>query len=213
MVVIITLRPSSRPMTRNVFSSRKTLRIGEILAHLPKRWCGSGPKPADASGQPGKKPGDAAGGAGHRRTDRAGDVKRATKFPMTLRSSRWTPTALSAATGIAVNFLSPFLVEAYRTLTRSESVVGSNRAVERPGRHRPREGKRRIRDAYTQARTYRRSIRAARALWYHKTGIVTQSMLGGDRRLHRAESESKRHLADQLLGAARPNAVAYPTPA
>ena len=71
----------------------------------------------------------------------------------------------------AVNFLSPFLVEAYRTL--SETAPGSVPTV----RLRELAGVgpegRRVRDAYTRSNMPTRSAR--RALWFHKTD-VTQSM-------------------------------------
>ena len=90
----------------------------------------------------------------------------------------------------AVNFLSPFLVEAYRTLSEANpgtvpSVPMSDIADVGP------EG-RRIRDSYTTSDMPTQSGR--RALWYHKTN-VTQSMRA-QTDVYIEPKESKRHLAD-----------------
>ena len=90
----------------------------------------------------------------------------------------------------AVNFLSPFLVEAYRTLSEANpgtvpSVPLSDIADVGP------EG-RRIRDSYTTSDMPTQSGR--RALWYHKTN-VTQSMRA-QTDVYIEPKESKRHLAD-----------------
>ena len=91
---------------------------------------------------------------------------------------------------MAVNFLSPFLVEAYRTLSEVNPIAVPTVPLNQLADIGP-EG-RRIRDTYTHSDMPTQSGR--RALWYHKTN-VTQSM--------RAETDvyiepkgSKRHLAD-----------------
>ena len=90
----------------------------------------------------------------------------------------------------AVNFLSPYLVEAYRILSEAEPgavpmVPMSDLAEVGPAGQR-------IRDAYTHADMPTQSGR--RALWYHKTD-VTQSM-GAQTDVYIEPKESKRHLAD-----------------
>ena len=90
----------------------------------------------------------------------------------------------------AVNFLSPFLVEAYRTLSEANTgavpiVPLSSLADVGP------EG-RRIRDSYTHSDMPTPSGR--RALWYHKTD-VTQSM-AAQTDVYIEPKASKRHLAD-----------------
>ena len=90
----------------------------------------------------------------------------------------------------AVNFLSPFLVEAYRklsegTLASVPFVPLSNLAEVGP------EG-RRIRDTYITSAMPTHSGR--RALWHHKTG-VTQSMLA-ETDVHIEPKSPRRHLAD-----------------
>ena len=71
----------------------------------------------------------------------------------------------------AVNFLSPFLTEAYRTLSEGNPASVPSVPLSKLASVGP-EG-RRIRDAYTRSDMPTQSGR--RALWYHKTGI-TQSM-------------------------------------
>ncbi len=90
----------------------------------------------------------------------------------------------------AVNFLSPFLVEAYRTL--SEANPGTVPTVPLSGIADVGPEGRRIRDSYTTSDMPTQSGR--RALWYHKTD-VTQSM-GAQTDVYIEPKESKRHLAD-----------------
>ncbi len=91
----------------------------------------------------------------------------------------------------AVNFLSPFLVDAYRTLT--EANPGAVPAV--PLSHLAKIGPagQRIRDAYTRSALPTESGR--RALYFHKTEI-TQSMLA-ETDVYIEPIPSKRHLADR----------------
>ena len=91
----------------------------------------------------------------------------------------------------AVNFLSPFLVDAYRILSENSpasvpTVPLSDLADVGP------EG-RRIRDAYTRSNMPTSSGR--RALWFHKTDI-TQSMLA-ETDMHIEPKAARRHLADK----------------
>ena len=90
----------------------------------------------------------------------------------------------------AVNFLSPFLVEAFRTLSEGNPAsvptvpLGELAAVGPAGQ--------RIRDAYTHSEIP--TLSGRRALWYHKTN-VTQSM-AAQTDVYIEPKESKRHLAD-----------------
>ena len=90
----------------------------------------------------------------------------------------------------AVNFLSPFLVKAYRTL-REETPAAipmvplSQLAAIGPAGQR-------IRDAYT--RSQMPTLSGRRALWFHKTD-VSQSMQG-ETDVYIEPKKSKRHLAD-----------------
>ena len=90
----------------------------------------------------------------------------------------------------AVNFLSPFLVEAYRTL--SEANTGAVPTVRLSSLADVGPEGRRIRDSYTHSDMPTPSGR--RALWYHKTD-VTQSM-AAQTDVYIEPKASKRHLAD-----------------
>ena len=92
---------------------------------------------------------------------------------------------------LAVNFLSPFLVESYRTLTESSpcsvpmALLSSLAQVGPEGR--------RIRDSLTPT-SEMPTPSGRRALWHHKTD-VTQSMMA-ETDVYIEPKESKRHLAD-----------------
>ena len=90
----------------------------------------------------------------------------------------------------AVNFLSPFLVEAYRTL--SETGAGSVPTVPLSQLARIGPAGQRIRDSYTTSEMP--TALGRRALWYHKTN-VTQSMRA-ETDVYIEPKEAKRHLAD-----------------
>ena len=91
----------------------------------------------------------------------------------------------------AVNFLSPFLMDAYRTLTEANPgtvgtvPLGNLAAIEPEGR--------RVRDSYHSSALPTESGR--RALWFHKTD-VTKSMLA-ETDVYIEPKASKRHLADR----------------
>ena len=90
----------------------------------------------------------------------------------------------------AVNFLSPFLVEAYRML--SEANTGAVPTVRLSSLAEVGPAGQRIRDAFTRSDMPTPSGR--RALWYHKTD-VTQSM-AAQTDVYIEPKASKRHLAD-----------------
>ena len=90
----------------------------------------------------------------------------------------------------AVNFLSPFLMDAYRTLSAegasavSTVTLGGLAAIGPEGR--------RIRDAYTHQDMPTRSGR--RALWHHKTDVIQSMQAEPD--VYIEPKEAKRSLAD-----------------
>ena len=91
----------------------------------------------------------------------------------------------------AVNFLSPFLVQAYRTLSERNPYsvpIVPLRALAEVG-----PAGQGIRDAYT--RQTMPTHLGRRALWYHKTG-VTQSMLA-ETDVYIEPKPAKKHLADR----------------
>ncbi len=91
----------------------------------------------------------------------------------------------------AVNFLSPFLVQAHRSLTEDNIACVPMVPLEHLAEVGP-EG-RRVRDSYT--RLQRPTLSGHRALWFHKTD-VTQSMQA-ETDVFIEPKEAKRHLADR----------------
>ena len=177
---------SSHDPARIFFSENTS--IGEILL-VCRRWKNAGPKPPTRVVNLARNPatplealdtavrigrvGEAGGQVSHEFTIQEVDSGR-------IERGDW----------FAVNFLSPYLVEAYRILSEAEPgavpmVPMSDLAEVGPAGQR-------IRDAYTHADMPTQSGR--RALWYHKTD-VTQSM-GVQTDVYIEPKESKRHLAD-----------------
>ena len=177
---------SSHDPARIFFSENTS--IGEILL-VCRRWKNAGPKPPTRVVNLARNPatplealdtavrigrvGEAGGQVSHEFTIQEVDSGR-------IERGDW----------FAVNFLSPFLVEAYRTLSEANpgtvpTVPLSDIADVGP------EG-RRIRDSYTTSDMPTQSGR--RALWYHKTN-VTQSMRA-QTDVYIEPKKSKRHLAD-----------------
>ena len=170
-----------------IFFSENTS-IGEVLL-VCRRWKGDGPKPPTRVVKLARNPAtpiesiDTAARIEHTSKE-GGQVSH--DFVIQYED----PGRIERGDWLAVNFLSPFLVEAYRTLSETNpgavpTVPLSTLADVGP------EG-RRIRDSYTNSDMPTPSGR--RALWYHKTD-VTRSM--------RAETDvyiepktSKRKLAD-----------------
>ena len=111
------------------------------------------------------------------RIERAG--KTGGQTPATSQSNRWTPNRIQRGDWSAVNFLSPFLVEAYRTLSEATLLASvptvplSDLADIGP------EG-RRIRDAYTHSICPR--VGAPGPLVSQDGRYAVHA--GGDRRLH-----------------------------
>ena len=91
---------------------------------------------------------------------------------------------------LAVNFLSPYLVESYRSLTESTQFSVPVVSLSELAQVGP--AGQRIRDAFTHSEMPTPSGR--RALWHHKTD-VTQSMRA-ETDVYIEPKESKRHLAD-----------------
>ena len=177
---------SSHDPARIFFSENTS--IGEVLL-ICRRWSGDGPKPPTRVVNLGRNPatplealdttvrieqaGETGGRVSHDFTVQQVDAER-------IERGDWS----------AVNFLSPYLVEAYRTLSEASpgavpTVTLSDLADIGP------EG-RRIRDSYTTSDMPTQSGR--RALWYHKTD-VTQSMRA-ETDVYIEPKKSKRHLAD-----------------
>ena len=177
---------SSHDPARIFFSENTS--IGEILL-VCRRWKNAGPKPPTRVVNLARNPAtplealDTAARIG--RVGEAGGQDFHDFTVQQVDSGR-----IGRGDWFAVNFLSPFLVEAYRTLSEANpgtvpTVPLSDIADVGP------EG-RRIRDSYTTSDMPTQSGR--RALWYHKTD-VTQSMRA-QTDVYIEPKESKRHLAD-----------------
>ncbi len=170
-----------------IFFSENTS-IGEVLL-VCRRWSGDGPKPPTRVVNLARNPATPVEALDTAvRIERAGEtgVRVSHDFTIQQVDSR----RIERGDWFAVNFLSPYLVEAYRKL--SEATPGSVPMVPLSDLADIGPAGQRIRDAYTHSDMPTQSGR--RALWYHKTD-VTRSM--------RAETDvyieprvSKRHLAD-----------------
>ena len=178
---------SSHDPSRIFFSENTS--IGEVLL-VCRRWRGDGPKPPTRVVNLARNPAtpvEALDTAA--RIERAGGKGGRNARDFTVQevdSSR-----IERGDWSAVNFLSPFLVEAYRTL--SETDPGAVPMVPLSDLADIGPAGQRIRDAYTHSEMP--TPLGRRALWHHKTD-VTQSM--------RAETDvyiepkpARRHLADK----------------
>ena len=170
-----------------IFFSENTS-IGEVLL-ICRRWNGDGPKPPTRVVNLARNPAtpmEALDTA--TRIERSGGEVREDEEDFTVQMV--PPDRIARGDWLAVNFLSPFLLEAYRTLretnpARVPTVPLSQLADVGPAGQR-------IRDAFTHSDMPTQSGR--RALWYHKTD-VTQSMQA-ETDVYIEPKESKRHLAD-----------------
>ncbi len=162
--------------------------IGEVLI-ICRRWNSDAPKPptivVNLARNP-ETPLEALDTAARIERATGGDSLAAHDF--TVQSV--APNRIARGDWFAVNFLSPFLVEAYRTL--AEGNPASVPII--PFRSRADVGPagQRIRDAYTPQQMPTEAAR--RALWHHKTEII-QSM-AAETDVYIEPKASKRHLAD-----------------
>ena len=172
---------------QRIFFSENTS-IGEILL-ICRRWS-NGPKPPTRVVNVARNaatPVDAVDIAA--RIDRTSEAGAANSRDFTLQyvdSDR-----VERGDWLAVNFLSPFLVEACRTLSESHPasvpmVPLSELADIGPGGQR-------IRDAYTRSDMPTSSAR--RALWYHKSDVTLSMRAETDSYIE--PKNSKRHLAER----------------
>ena len=158
---------SSHDPNRIYFSENTS--IGEVLI-VCRRWQGDDQKPPtrvfNLAHNP-ETPLEALDTSARFIRAREGDGAAAYDFTM----QEVEPERIARGDWAAVNFLSPFLVHAYRSLSEDNPRKVANVQLSKIAYVGP-EG-RRIRDAYTNSNMPTQSGR--RALWYHKTD-VTQSM-------------------------------------
>ena len=134
-----------------------------------RRWNGTAPKPPTRVVNLAKNPAtplEALGTAD--RIERSEDLEEPVAQDFTVQQV--DTDRIGRGDWFAVNFLSPFLVESYRTLTETEPASVPTVRLDSLADVGP-EG-RRIRDSYTRSDLPTSSGR--RALWHHKTD-VTQS--------------------------------------
>ena len=177
---------SSHDPSRIYFSENTS--IGEILL-VCRRWSGSTPRPPTRVVNLARNPATPL-----EALDTAAKVERAgikgAQTPRDFTVQEVDATRIERGDWFAVNFLSPFLVDAYRTLSETTPWSVPTTTLSDLADIGP-EG-RRIRDAYT--RSDMPTLSGRRALWFHKSD-VTQSMRA-DTDVYIEPKESKRHLAD-----------------
>ena len=177
---------SSHDPARIFFSENTS--IGEILL-VCRRWKNAGPKPPTRVVNLARNPATPLEALDTAvRIGRVGEAGGQVSHEFTIQEV--DSGRIGRGDWFAVNFLSPFLVEAYQTL--SEANPGTVPTVPLSDLAEVGPAGQRIRDAYTHADMPTQSGR--RALWYHKTD-VTQSM-GAQTDVYIEPKESKRHLAD-----------------
>ncbi len=181
---------SSHDPDRIYFSENTT--IGEVLI-ICRRWQGDGPKPPTSVFNLARNPEtplEALDTAARIEQARDSDSRAARDFTV----QKVDPQRIARGDWFAVNFLSPFLVEGYRTLSEQQpfnvpTVLLKQLAAVGPAGQR-------IRDAYTNSEMPTASGR--RALWHHKTEI-TQSM-AAETDVYIEPKAKLRHLADKYWG-------------
>ena len=178
---------SSHDPARIFFSENTS--IGEILM-VCRRWGGSDPKPPTRVVNLARNPATPL-----EALDTAAKIEqtggRGGRNPSDFTVQQVDSARIERGDWFAVNFLSPFLVEAYRTLSETDPASVSTVPLSDLADIGP--AGQRIRDAFTHSDMPTPSGR--RALWYHKSDI---------RRSMRAETDvyiepkpSRRHLADK----------------
>ena len=178
---------SSHDPARIFFSENTS--IGEMLL-VCRRWSGGGPKPATRVVNLARNPEtplealDAAA-----RIEQASERGDRVSHDFTVQQV--DSDRIERGDWFAVNFLSPFLVEAYRTLTETNPMVIPTVPLSDLAEIGP--AGQRIRDAYTKSDLP--TISGRKSLWHHKTDI-TQSMWA-ETDVYIEPKEPKRHLADR----------------
>ena len=177
---------SSHDPNRIFFSENTS--IGEVLL-ICRRWDGDGPKPPTRVVNLARNPATAVEALDTAaRIERSGEGGNHAPRDFT---AQWVDAGrIARGDWFAVNFLSPFLVEAYRTLSEGNPAtvptvpLGQLAAVGPAGQ--------RIRDAYVHSDMP--TLSGRRALWYHKTD-VTQCM-AAETDVYIEPKSSKRLMAD-----------------
>ena len=170
-----------------IFFSENTS-IGEVLL-VCRRWSSDAPKPPTRVVNLAKNPATPVDAL-----DTASRIERATakgsQVSRDFTLQQVDAERIARGDWLAVNFLSPFLVEASRTLNEASPASVPTTALSSLADVGP-EG-RRVRDTYT--RSDMPTLSGRRALWHHKTD-VTQSMRA-QTDVYIEPKPARRHLAD-----------------
>ena len=169
-----------------IFFSENTS-IGEILL-VCRRWSGDEPKPPTRVINLARNPETPI-----EALDTAARIGRADGVPLRDFTVQYADSErIGRGDWYAVNFLSPFLVEAYRTLTEINPGSVPTAPLSRLAEVGP--AGQRIRDAYT--RSEMPTLSGRRALWYHKTDVTTSMLAETDSYIEPKPSDRARRLAD-----------------
>ncbi len=170
-----------------IFFSENTT-IGEVLL-VCRRWGGSGPKPPTRVVNLARNPSTPV-----EALDTAARIESSAQLQLPLDASFTTQTVdaerIERGDWHAVNFLSPYLVDTYRTLC--EERIGRTRFVPICRLAKVGPAGQRIRDTYTY--THLPTALGREALWHHKTDVIQSMSTETD--VYIDPKPPRRHLAD-----------------
>ena len=168
-----------------IFFSENTS-IGEILL-VCRRWKGDGPKPPTRVVNLARNP-----AMPIEALDTAARIERGEWVSRDFTVQHVDSARIERGDWSAVNFLSPFLLEAYRKLSETSSAMVPTVPLSDLAEVGP--AGQRIRDAYTHSDMP--TLSGRRALWYHKTDVTTSMWAETDSYIEPKPSKRERRLAD-----------------
>ena len=168
-----------------IFFSENTS-IGEVLL-VCRRWKGDEPKPPTRVVNLARNPAIPV-----EALDTAARIERGEWISRDFTIQHVHSARIERGDWSAVNFLSPFLVEAYRKLSETSPASVPTVPLSQLAEVGP-EG-RRIRDSHT--RSDMPTLSGRRALWYHKTDVTTSMRAETDSYIEPKPSKRERRLAD-----------------
>ncbi len=175
---------SSHDPARIFFSENTS--IGEILL-ICRRWNGDGPKPPTRFVNLARNPATAV-----EALDTASRIEQRQLLPANFTVQHVESERIARGEWNAVNFLSPFLVEAYRRLNETDSASVPTVPLSKLADVGP-EG-RRIRDSFDHSDMPTPSGR--RALWYHKSDVTRSMRVEPDVYIEPKATDRERRLAE-----------------
>ncbi len=175
---------SSHDPARIFFSENTS--IGEILL-VCRRWNGDGPKPPTRIVNLARNPATAI-----EALDTASRIEQRQLLPANFTVQHVEAERIARGDWNAINFLSPFLVEAYRRLNETDSASVPTVPLSKLADVGP-EG-RRIRDSFDHSDMPTPSGR--RALWYHKSDVTRSMRVEPDVYIEPKATDRERRLAE-----------------